>query len=106
MERVCAVRVIAESDTIQAFLTDTSEESNNIPIELKILLPDKEVICVTVRKNSNSDKVFAAVIDKIQLNEDVAKFFYLFEILEYNFGKFTSHRTGDLITIYLLFSKL
>ncbi|ENN77999.1 hypothetical protein D910_03336 [Dendroctonus ponderosae] len=35
LERVCAVRVIAESDIMQEFLTDPDDESNNIPVDLK-----------------------------------------------------------------------
>jgi hypothetical protein len=31
--------------------------------------------------------VYAAVIDKIQMNKNSSKYFYLFEIVEYNFGK-------------------
>lgn len=36
LERVCAVRVIAESDIMQEFLTDPDDESNNIPVDLKV----------------------------------------------------------------------
>jgi sorting nexin-27 len=57
------------------------------PVDVKILLPDREVVTVTVRKNSNAEEVYAAVIDKIGMNRSTAKYFYLFEIVEYNFGK-------------------
>lgn len=36
LERVCAVRVIAESDAMQDFLTDHDEQSNSIPVDLKV----------------------------------------------------------------------
>lgn len=61
---------------------------NISPVDLKILLPDREVITVTVRKNSTAAEVFTAVVDKIHLCNDSAKYFYLFEIVEFNFGEF------------------
>jgi sorting nexin-27 len=62
-------------------------QGNVSPVDLKILLPDREVVTVTVRKNSNTEEVYAVVIDKIRMNKNTAKYFYLFEIVEYNFGK-------------------
>ncbi|PSN44097.1 Sorting nexin-27 [Blattella germanica] len=87
LEKVCAVRVIAESDVMQEFLTDADDEQGNVsPVDLKILLPDRDVVTVTVRKSSNTEEVYAAVIDKIRMNKNTAKYFYLFEIVEYNFA--------------------
>jgi sorting nexin-27 len=62
-------------------------QGNVSPVDLKILLPDREVVTVTVRKSSNTEEVYAAVIDKIRMSKNTAKYFYLFEIVEYNFGK-------------------
>lgn len=67
------------------------------PVDLKIQLPDREVVTVTVRKSSDTEEVYAAVIDKIRMNKNTAKYFYLFEIVEYNFGK--SHGVVDWITL-------
>lgn len=36
LERVCAVRVIAESDAMQEFLTDQDDDSNTGPVDLKV----------------------------------------------------------------------
>lgn len=36
LERVCAVRVIAESDVMQEFLTDQDDENNTNPVDLKV----------------------------------------------------------------------
>jgi sorting nexin-27 len=57
-------------------------------VDLKILLPDREIITVSVRKNSNAGDVFSTVVDKIHMCNNAAKYFYLFEIVEYNFGEF------------------
>ncbi|XP_066909415.1 sorting nexin-27-like [Halyomorpha halys] len=89
LEKVCAVRVIAESDVMHQFLTDTEDQQGNIsPVDLKVLLPDREVITVTIRKNSNANDVYQAVVDKIHMSSEASKYFYLFEIVEYNFGNY------------------
>lgn len=54
---------------------------------LQILLPDREVVTVSVKKSANTEDVYSAVINKIGLNKNCAKYFYLFEIVEYNFGE-------------------
>ncbi|GBP18739.1 Sorting nexin-27 [Eumeta japonica] len=84
---VCAVRVIAESDAVQEFLTDSDDSSNPSPVDLKVLLPDKEVVTVSVLKSTNADDVYRAVCEKIGLSKSVQKYFYLFEIVEYNFER-------------------
>ncbi|CAH0381199.1 unnamed protein product [Bemisia tabaci] len=88
LEKVCAVRVIAESDIMQDFLTDSDDHlGNNIPVDLKVLLPDREVIVVNVRKNSNAEEVYNQVVNKIEMSKTTACYFYLFEIVEYNFER-------------------
>ncbi|XP_022122986.1 sorting nexin-27 isoform X2 [Pieris rapae] len=87
LEKVCAVRVIAESDAVQEFLTDSDDSSNPSPVDLKVLLPDREVVTVAVLKSTNADDVYRAVCDKIGLSKQVQKYFYLFEIVEYNFER-------------------
>lgn len=87
LEKVCAVRVIAESDAMQEFLTDNDDQDNLSPVDLKVLLPDREVVTVTVRKSANAEEVYKAIITKIGMSTNTAKYFYLFEIVEYNFGK-------------------
>ncbi|XP_052755767.1 sorting nexin-27 isoform X2 [Galleria mellonella] len=87
LEKVCAVRVIAESEAVQEFLTDSDDSSNPSPVDLKVLLPDKEVVTVSVLKSTNADDVYRAVCEKIGLSKSVQKYFYLFEIVEYNFER-------------------
>ncbi|XP_049938670.1 sorting nexin-27 isoform X4 [Schistocerca serialis cubense] len=88
LEKVCAVRVIAESDIMQEFLTDADDEQGYIsPVDLKIMLPDREIVIVSVKKNANTEEVYAAVVDKIRMNKNTARYFYLFEIVEYNFER-------------------
>jgi sorting nexin-27 len=58
-----------------------------------VLLPDREVVTVSVKKNANTDQVYTAVVEKIKMRKDVAKYFALFEIVEYNFGMLASQHT-------------
>ncbi|XP_073978473.1 sorting nexin 27 isoform X2 [Rhodnius prolixus] len=88
LEKVCAVRVIAESDIMHQFLTDTEDQQGNItPVDLKILLPDRDIVTVTVRKNSTANEVYFIVVERINISSNAAKHFYLFEIVEYNFER-------------------
>ncbi|XP_056635611.1 sorting nexin-27 [Diorhabda sublineata] len=87
LERVCAVRVIAESDIMQEFLTDQDDENSLSPVDLKVLLPDRDVVTVSLKKSANADEVYEAVIRKIGMSKKVSCYFYLFEIVEYNFER-------------------
>lgn len=42
---------------------------------------------VSLKKSANADEVYEAVVKKIGMNKKVSRYFYLFEIVEYNFGK-------------------
>ncbi|XP_067665177.1 sorting nexin-27-like [Haliotis asinina] len=89
LEKVCAVRVIGESEIMQEFLSADGGESDdaNSEVELKVLLPDRSLCVVTVHRSDNADDVYQAVVDKLQLEENVAACFYLFETVEYNFER-------------------
>lgn len=63
------------------------QQGNVTPVDLKVLLPDREIVTVTVRKNSTADEVYHTVVERINISNNAAKYFYLFEIVEYNFGK-------------------
>lgn len=89
VEKVCAIRVIAESEVMQDFLTDYDDEqgSSTAAVDLKVLLPDKTTAVVCVRKSSTTGDVFKAVAEKMLLSEEVSDFFALFEVVEYGFER-------------------
>ncbi len=88
LERVCAIRVIAESDLVQEFLTESEEEIGSQPlVDLKVMLPNKEVLTVQVRRNTSSSDVFRLVAGAANLNRDNWEYFALFEIVEHNFER-------------------
>lgn len=100
LEKVCAVRVIAESDIMQEFLADRLEEDGDQgpAVDLKVLLPDREVVTVTVAKAASVSDVYDAVCSRVGLDAETAKYFYLFEIVEYNFG---THSWNLVLCIYI-----
>lgn len=46
------------------------------------------MVTVSLRKSANADEVYEAVVKKINMSKKVSKYFYLFEIVEYNFGEY------------------
>lgn len=89
LEKVCAVRVIAENDIMQEFLTDLDDENggSSAAVDLKVLLPDRTTVVVNVRKNSSTEEVYQAVVEKIGMSKDILQYFALFEIVEYGFER-------------------
>jgi sorting nexin-27 len=88
LEKICAVRVIAESDIVQDFLSDVdTEQTGVINVDLKVLLPDHRVISFSVKKNATADEVYRVVLSEINMNPETARFFALFELIEYNFER-------------------
>lgn len=66
LEKVCAVRVIAESEAVQEFLTD-SEDDLSTSVDIKVMLPDHEVVTVSVRKSANAQQVSLIKVYKLIL---------------------------------------
>ncbi|XP_020806913.1 sorting nexin-27 [Drosophila serrata] len=87
LEKVCAVRVIAESDAVQDFLTDTEDDISAAPVDIKVMLPDHEVSTVSVKKSSNAQVVWEILVQRANLTAYTQQYFYLFEIVEYNFER-------------------
>ncbi|XP_002732720.1 sorting nexin-27-like [Saccoglossus kowalevskii] len=93
LEKVTSVRVIGESDIIQEFLADMNEENGTssntgtTEVELRVLLPDRNTLTVTVRRNSPTDEVYEAVVDKLGMDEETANVFALYEIMDYTFER-------------------
>lgn len=90
LEKICAVRVIAESDIMQDFLTDLDEEgqiTSATPVDMKVMLPDRSTIVIKTKKNCTTVQVYQSVIQAINLSREAAPYFALFEIVEYYFER-------------------
>jgi len=88
LERVCAVRVIAESEIIQDFLTESEEDISASPlVDLKVIVMNEQVISIKTKRNANASEVYKIVVQKIGLLPENWEFFALFEIVEHNFER-------------------
>lgn len=88
MERVCAIRVIAESELMQEFLTESEEEIGNSPlVDLKVMLPRSTIITVKVRRNASSGDVYRMVSQAAGIRPENQDFFSLYEIVEHTFER-------------------
>ncbi|XP_077988848.1 sorting nexin-27-like [Glandiceps talaboti] len=90
LEKVTSVRVIGESEIMQEFLADMNEDngvSGTTEVELRVLLPDRNTVTVTVRRNNTTEDVYEAVIDKLGMDDETANVFSLFEIMDYTFER-------------------
>ncbi|KRY32387.1 Sorting nexin-27 [Trichinella spiralis] len=84
----CSVRVIAESDIMQAFLMESNlHEASYSNVDIRILLPDQSWISVNVRKDSNCTNVYRALQKRLGWSDELANCFALFEMIESGFGK-------------------
>lgn len=82
------MRVIAESEIMQEFLMDQhGSESGSSEVDLRIMLPDRSTVTVTVKKTSNTIQVYKSLIKRLNMSEETVNCFALFELLDYNFGK-------------------
>ncbi|CAF4678405.1 unnamed protein product, partial [Rotaria magnacalcarata] len=56
---VCSVRIVGDCDLVQEFLSaDVYErDSVSIDVEIKIMLPDRSVTILKVKRFSTADKV-------------------------------------------------
>ncbi|OQV24522.1 Sorting nexin-27 [Hypsibius exemplaris] len=90
VERICSVRVIADCDIMQDFLNnaDGSPSSEAVAeVEIKILLPDKTTLSMTIDKHTTTPTVYRMCADRIHLAEELAPYFALFELVEYSFER-------------------
>ncbi len=63
-------------------------QGNSPLVDLKVLLPTREVLTVRAKRNSTCLEVFRTVAAEVGLRRESAEFFALYEIVEHNFGEF------------------
>jgi sorting nexin-27 len=56
-------------------------------VAIAINLPDGSVCSITASPAASADHCYSALVDKIQLPADLAKYFYLFEIIDSSFER-------------------
>ena len=80
----------------------------NCPVvDLKVLLPTRDVVTVKVKRNSSSHDVFQMVASAVGLSRESSDFFALYEIVEHNFGEYWTRikKRKVLTDTFLIFRK-
>jgi len=88
LERVCAVKVIGESDIMKEFLTETDKTgTSTTTVDIKVLVMKEDLVTINIRRNTTAMEVFNLVAQEIGLRPENMKFFSLVEILDQNFER-------------------
>ncbi|WKX92236.1 hypothetical protein Q1695_010345 [Nippostrongylus brasiliensis] len=84
LERVCSVKVIADSDIMQDFLMECDPSCE---VEVRVLLPDGGNTCVSIRRNSSTSLLFAHLARKLNMSRDMALSCAIFETMAQSFER-------------------
>lgn len=88
LEKVCAVKVIADSEIMQEFLMEDSNScSPVVNVNLRILLPENKSAVLSVKRNSNTKFVFQETINLLNISNDASPYLSLFEMIDTNFER-------------------
>ncbi|PAV58251.1 hypothetical protein WR25_11908 [Diploscapter pachys] len=84
LEQVCSVRVIADSDIMQVFLTECDPLCE---VELRVLLPDGSPLCLLIRRNASAAQLYNFIQRKLNMSSQMSTFCALFEVLDGGFER-------------------
>jgi len=88
LERVCAVRVIADCEILQEFLTEHDDDISSSPlVDLKVMVFDEQIVNIKAKRTTSAEDVFKAVAERIGLLPENWEFFFLFEIVDHSFER-------------------
>ena len=78
---------------MQEFLTDSEDDVlAAAPVDIKIQLPDHEIVTVSARKSANAQLVWEQLVLRANLTSYTQQYFYLFEIVDDSNFKFKNAR--------------
>ncbi|KAK0425687.1 hypothetical protein QR680_009324 [Steinernema hermaphroditum] len=90
LEKVCAVKVIADSDFMQEFLMEDGsivEGTSLVSVHLRVLLPDGNALMLEVQRTSTTLFVYGIVQRKLNMSVEMAGACSLFEMVNSNFDR-------------------
>uniref|UniRef100_A0A914DG65 Sorting nexin-27 n=1 Tax=Acrobeloides nanus TaxID=290746 RepID=A0A914DG65_9BILA len=90
LEKVCAVKVIADSDVMQEFLMEDANASSYgspVDVQLRVLMPDGKSLMLDVKRNSNTSFVYSAIVRQLNLSADASDYCALFEMVDGTFER-------------------
>ncbi|CEF65935.1 Sorting nexin-27 [Strongyloides ratti] len=86
LEKLCAVKVIADSEIMQEFLMEETEEySRFLDVTLKIQLPDTNVVSLMVKKNQPTWQVMKEILERMEVEGNIIDNVGIFELIDDNF---------------------
>lgn len=56
-------------------------------VEIKILLPDKSLSVMKLKRTASADDVYKKLVETINLDKNLIDHYYLFEIIDYSFDR-------------------
>uniref|UniRef100_A0A0N5AIJ2 Sorting nexin-27 n=1 Tax=Syphacia muris TaxID=451379 RepID=A0A0N5AIJ2_9BILA len=96
LEKICAVRVIADSETIQEFLMeDSSSASSTIEVNIRVLLPDGASLNFDIKRHCNAKNLYCLDVlqlaaKRLKMSPEVSECCGLFEMIEGNLDDLTN----------------
>lgn len=87
LEKVCAVKVIADSDIVQEFLMEDSSASGSplVDVSLRVIVCGGTTLTLNIKRHSDTRQVFHRVLDELKLGQKAANYLALFEMIEDTF---------------------
>uniref|UniRef100_A0A7E4UPL1 Sorting nexin-27 n=1 Tax=Panagrellus redivivus TaxID=6233 RepID=A0A7E4UPL1_PANRE len=88
LEKICSVKVIADSEIMQEFLMEDTNASYPVnDVTLRILLPDGKCLALDVKRNASSATVFHETVRALQISNDAKPYLALFEMIDPSFER-------------------
>ncbi|CAB3408035.1 unnamed protein product [Caenorhabditis bovis] len=84
LEKICSVRVIAESDIVQHFLMDCDPMCE---VEIRALFPDGVPMSIRTRRSVSASLFFSLIQRKLQMSREVSSAIAIFEVLDTSFER-------------------
>lgn len=91
LELVCSAPIIYQSHLIKDFINSETfrHPTSNLPpkvdLQLKVLLPEQNILAITIERAWTTDIVLGAIIENLALAKKFSEYFALFEIMEQDF---------------------
>ena len=89
LEKVCAVKVIADCDAVQEFLMEDTGGGHlpSVEVSLRVLLYADKSIMLSVKRNADSVQVYRSVVQQLGVSPEAARYCALFEMVDGSFER-------------------
>ncbi|VDN94338.1 unnamed protein product [Brugia pahangi] len=88
LEKICAIRVIADSDIMQEFLMEDSlSECAIADVHIRILLPDGNSLLLNIKRHCTAIELYMATQKRLNMSSEASRCCALFEMAECGFER-------------------